>query len=189
MENDVTNVESPAMGQGRSFRLILVLGTALAVVLIVAGFLIGAEFGGSSNKTAAAATTSAAAADGKAAKSTAYVACMRQNGVAKMPDPGPEGSIRITPESGIDFGSASFKNAQKACESLSPAPQSSQQGGPPPAPVDMTAYAKCMRENGLPDLPDPVNGMFNYDASTAKFKATHKICSKHLPSNAPPPPS
>ena len=194
MENDVTNVESPAMGRGRSFRLILVLGTALAVALIVAGFLIGTQFGGSSSNAAGpAATASAAAPDGKAAKSIAYVACMRQNGVAKMPDPGVDGSIRITPDSGIDFSSASFRNAQKACGSLAPAPQSSQQqqqpGGSPPPPIDMTAYVKCMRANGLPDLPDPVDGMFNYDGTSAKFKAAHKICSKNLPSNAPQPPN
>lgn len=53
---------------------------------------------------------------------------------------------------------------------------------------DPMQYVTCMRENGVPDFPDPVNGMFNYDARTDAARAADAICRKFLPSDAPPPP-
>jgi hypothetical protein len=56
------------------------------------------------------------------------------------------------------------------------------------------AYSKCMRENGLPDFPDPEvgeNGEFRmqlpqgYDKS--KVEAAQEVCKKHMPNGGEPP--
>ncbi len=51
--------------------------------------------------------------------------CMRSHGVAKFPDPSSDGSLLITPSSGIDPNSPQFQTAQKDCAQYFP-------GGPPP---------------------------------------------------------
>jgi hypothetical protein len=54
--------------------------------------------------------------------------CMRSHGVSKFPDPSSNGSLLISPSSGIDPNSPQFQNAQKACAQYFP-------GGPPPPPT------------------------------------------------------
>ncbi|MGN9906389.1 hypothetical protein ACTMTJ_02450 [Phytohabitans sp. LJ34] len=56
------------------------------------------------------------------------------------------------------------------------------------------AYSKCMRENGLPDFPDPEvgdNGEFRMGlpegVDKAKVDAAQKVCKKHLPNGGEPP--
>jgi hypothetical protein len=51
--------------------------------------------------------------------------CMRSHGVSKFPDPSSDGSLLITPSSGIDPNSPLFQKAQKDCAQYFP-------GGPPP---------------------------------------------------------
>jgi hypothetical protein len=52
---------------------------------------------------------------------------MRSHGVSKFPDPSSDGSLLITPSSGIDPNSPLFQTAQKDCAQYFP-------GGVPPAP-------------------------------------------------------
>ena len=54
--------------------------------------------------------------------------CMRAHGIAKFPDPSADGSLLITPSSGINPQSPQFQAAQKACANDIPG------GGPPPPP-------------------------------------------------------
>lgn len=49
-----------------------------------------------------------------------FVACMRKNGVAKFPDPQPDGRILLDPSIGIDPQSSTFKSAQDTCRKLLP---------------------------------------------------------------------
>ena len=58
--------------------------------------------------------------------------CMRSHGVPKFPDPSPNGSLQITPSSGIDPNSPLFQTAQKACAKYFPG------GTPPPGPPPST---------------------------------------------------
>jgi hypothetical protein len=117
------------------------------------------------------------------AEAAAFVACMRQNGVANFPDPLADGSIAVSPDDGVDVSADGFKNADKACKSL--APGGSQRGGAAGAPsvapassaptkgapkassssaassgggdrfAKATAFVACMRSNGVPTFPDP----------------------------------
>jgi hypothetical protein len=83
---------------------------------------------------------------------------MRENGVPDFPDPQNGRLMLRAGEGGVDPNSPEFQAAREACQDL--APQGGQAGGGGAAPGgDMQAqaleYAKCMRENGLPEFPDP----------------------------------
>lgn len=107
-----------------------------------------------------------------------YVRCMREAGVA-MDDPKPDGQFSYPARAKEDkaFGPASDK-----CRSLLPP------GGGQPAPADLTAeqldqmrkYAKCMRDNGLPDFKDPTAQGFTDDSGpqsgTPAFDRAYKKC-------------
>jgi hypothetical protein len=49
--------------------------------------------------------------------------CMRENGVENFPDPQPGGGIAISPENGVNPEDPTFKEAEKKCEELMPAPK------------------------------------------------------------------
>ncbi|MFF0445137.1 hypothetical protein ACFYT4_01750 [Streptomyces sp. NPDC004609] len=89
----------------------------------------------------------------------AYSKCMRDNGVPKFPDPQQDGGgVRLTPGQGVDMNSPAYKSAQESCRDKAPQGQ----GGGRGAPLDsakVSAWAKCLRENGLTKFPDPeING-------------------------------
>lgn len=200
MENDDLNTaESRPPGRSIWLRVGIGLALVLSVLLIGAGYLIGAGLGGDDGGPRSGAREAGAPAK-QGVGAAQYVACMREKGVPNFPEPGPDGRLRISPQDGIDIQSDAFKSAETACESLMPEGAVPRQGQPGPMPsgsgqasfvplqIDTKAYVACMRENGVPDFPDPVNGMFRYDARTDAARAADKICRKHLPSDAPPPP-
>lgn len=47
-----------------------------------------------------------------------FAECMRSHGVGNFPDPDPQGGIQLGPNNGLDPQSATFQNAQKACQHL-----------------------------------------------------------------------
>jgi len=99
-----------------------------------------------------------------------FVACMRGRGV-DMPDPVPgDRSGRSALLHAIDVqgkgSDPAFQEALDACTTfLPPAPPPE-----PPEAVDLTRmleFAKCMRDNGLPDFPDPdADGRIIYTGGT-----------------------
>lgn len=134
-----------------------------------------------------------------------YSACMRSHGVPHFPDPGANGSIELTPSSGLDLQSPSSQRAQEACQHLMPGPKT---------PPKMTAsahtaalrFSKCMRSHGVPSFPDPVpvgsappageltlvlrGMMFEPSASgvtprSPTFRQAGVACGIKLPSRAP----
>ena len=178
--------ESPPANRGGWPRLLIVFGGVAAILLIVAGFLIGTRFGGSAQDTSG--EPNAAGSPGGLSKAAAYSACMRENGITNYPNPDARGGIRIGAKDGIDIQSAEFKAAEKACVEFRP--KAADVRPPPangPASFDATKYVSCMRQNGIPDFPDSVDGMFAYDPSTEGFAETHAKCEKLLPTDAPDP--
>jgi hypothetical protein len=190
MESNVSAPEEPVARGGGRLRLAIVLGAMLAVALVVGGIWIGAQFGtsGSSAQEAAGATPSASV--DRVARAAAFVDCMRKNGVPNFPDPGPDGMLKLGPGDGVDVSSDAFKNASEACKAFKPSGgggNGQQPQGPPPS-ADTKDFVACMRSNGVPDFPDPVNGVFNYNGPAQdKVLAAHEACKKFLPSDAPPP--
>jgi hypothetical protein len=91
---------------------------------------------------------------------------MRAHGVPNFPDPGANGRLEITATpgstalliNGTRVSGPAFAAAQRACRSFLPGA-----GGPPPKisaaqRARILAFAKCMREHGVPNFPDPVFG-------------------------------
>ena len=140
--------------------------------------------------------TSSGASGPKASERQAlldFARCMRENGV-DMPDPKFEGG-RVTMRAGGPGDTISrekMQAAQKACAKY-------QKAIKPPDLSDAEqaenkkaalANAKCMRENGVPDFPDPVfdeNGgaqiriTKELDPEGPAFKKAMQACEKTMP--------
>jgi hypothetical protein len=86
----------------------------------------------------------------------AFAKCMRASGVPNFPDPKAGGGFLFHPGAGINPSSPGFKAAQAKCRKLMPG------GGPPsttnPSPQTLARFlriARCMRQHGVEDFPDP----------------------------------
>ena len=90
-------------------------------------------------------------------KAVKFAECMRNNGVGAFPDPRASGSFTVdgvVNGSSLDPSSAAWKTAIGACKNLEPAGFT----GAKATPGQRTArlqFAQCMRDNGVPDFPDP----------------------------------
>jgi hypothetical protein len=93
-------------------------------------------------------------------KAVKFAECMRSNGVSQFPDPGPSGNLTIDAVangSSLDPSAPAFKQAISACKDLEPAGFT----GGKRSPAQQSAalkFAQCIRENGVKDFPDPVQG-------------------------------
>jgi hypothetical protein len=104
---------------------------------------------------------SASAAPDDAEQGRKFAKCMREAGV-EMADPGPDGMVAMPATKADDQAAVKKMDAaMEKCREFLPT------GGEPPkmSAEDLAKardYAKCVRENGLPDFPDP-------DAETGAF--------------------
>src|SRR6266508_1557704 len=79
-----------------------------------------------------------------------------------------------------------YKAAIEKCRDLLPAGDKHDRGGPETV-QNLVKFAQCMRDNGVPDFPDPdANGNFPRDAeqkahSDTQFQAAEEKCRKDLP--------
>ena len=134
---------------------------ALALIAMVA--VTSAGCGGTSSSgisTAGSATTSAGGGTTTATphtKAVQFAECMRANGVSAFPDPDATGALTIDAVangSSVDTNSAAFEQALSACKGLEPPGftgyerSAQQQEG-------ALEFAQCIRDNGVPDFPDP----------------------------------
>jgi hypothetical protein len=91
------------------------------------------------------------------AKAVKFAECMRANGVSAFPDPDATGALTIDAVangSSLDTSTAAFKQALSACKNLEPPGFT----GGKVTPQQRTArlkFAQCIRDNGVPDFPDP----------------------------------
>lgn len=90
------------------------------------------------------------------AKVLAYTKCMRENGV-DMEDP-PPGGMAVPGIPAMDAGSPEMKKVEAAAEKCAELLPADTAEGRKITPEDLEkarALSRCMRENGLPDFPDP----------------------------------
>ncbi len=143
---------------------------ALALIALVAsisgcGSSAPAETGGGNGNNSSA----------NAEKGVKFAVCMRSNGVSQFPDPSPTGRLTIDAVangSSLNTSSPAFKHAISACKDLEPAgftggkrtPQQQQAG---------LWFARCIREHGVQDFPDP--------APSAPLVDTNRIPSSNSP--------
>jgi hypothetical protein len=109
-----------------------------------------------------------------AQKGVKFAECVRSNGVSEFPDPGASGKFTIdgiVNGSSLDPSTPAFKQAISACKDLEPAGFM----GSKRSPQQMDAalkFAQCIRENGVSDFPDPVNGQPLVDTNRIPSSAT-----------------
>jgi hypothetical protein len=165
--------------------------SAMAVLLMSVALVAGACGGsGKSNKSVAAVgsgTSSAAPNASSSGDPLAFAKCMRENGEPNFKDPErgkPMGD-------GLDTNSAAFKKAMDTCKAYMPTGNPQGPGGGPDqtwSTADKLKYAQCMRDNGVPNFPDPdANGGFaiiegsGIDPQSPQFKKAEDTCKKYQP--------
>jgi hypothetical protein len=89
-----------------------------------------------------------------------FAQCMRDNGVSEFPDPDASGALtidQIANGSSLDTSTAAFKQALSACKDLEPPGFTGGKRSPEQQEAALK-FAQCIRDNGVEDFPDPVNG-------------------------------
>jgi hypothetical protein len=82
-----------------------------------------------------------------------FAECMRANGVPDFPDPNAKGEFVY----GVSVSPAVWTRAVDSCKDLQPPGTLSAERTPEQQSATL-AFAQCIRDNGVPDFPDPVNG-------------------------------
>jgi hypothetical protein len=144
---------------------------ALGVIAMAA--LIGA-CGASAPSSAGTGSSAGKGAGANAQKGVKFAECMRSNGVRQFPDPGASGKFTldgIVNGSSLDPNTPAFNQAISACKHLEPTGFA---GGKRSLGQQSAAlkFAQCIRENGVSDFPDPVNGQPLIDTNRIPSAAT-----------------
>ncbi|UGS34267.1 hypothetical protein [Capillimicrobium parvum] len=129
--------------------------------------LIGA--GCSSGSTAG--TTENASHQDKAVR---FAQCMRDNGVGEFPDPVASGGLTIDGVlngSSLDPSTPAWKKAIGACKDLQPAGFTGHERSAAEQ-DNALKFARCIRENGVKDFPDPTKGEPLVDTNRIPSSAT-----------------
>ena len=107
-----------------------------------------------SSSPGSAGGNSTAANHGKAVK---FSDCMRANGVSGFPDPNSSGTLTldgVVNDSSLNPNAPAWKHAIAACKDLEPAGFTGHKRSTPEQQAALK-FAQCIRENGVPDFPDP----------------------------------
>jgi hypothetical protein len=135
---------------------------AIALISLIAGCGSNApsETGTASSSGTATSSGTTSSADASGTKKTTdqdkavkFAECIRGNGVPHFPDPDAKGDFVF----GIDVSPAVWKKAVDACKALEPPGALSGKRSPKQQSAALR-FAKCVRENGVKDFPDPANG-------------------------------
>lgn len=164
-------------------RRVLALGTLLLAMLALAACSSGGDGDGVATAGGSGAEPSAEKELSEDEARAAFAKCMRENGV-DMPDPEPGEPQRIE----LKGKRSKIDKAMAECRELLP------NGGEfKPSQADMEAmreHAKCMRENGVPEFPDPdpngggiriQRGQDGMDPEDPEFQAAMEKCRDKLP--------
>jgi hypothetical protein len=128
----------------------------LAVLALVALIGAGCSNGSSENGSTGTAGSTGTGGTKKVSdqdKRVKLSECIRAHGVPHFPDPDAKGEYSF----GIDVSPAVWKKATDACKDLTP-PGTFSGKRTLKQQSDALRFAECVRENGVKDFPDPVNG-------------------------------
>jgi hypothetical protein len=133
---------------------------ALALVALVSLISVGCGSNvPSETATATATSAGSASSSGTASRATdqdkavKFAECIRGHGVPHFPDPDAKGDFVF----GIDVTPTVWQKAVHACKALEPPGALSGKRSPKQQSAALR-FAQCIRENGVKDFPDPVNG-------------------------------
>ncbi len=113
----------------------------------------GTGTAGTGTGTGSAGASGGSASSAKREKGVKFAECMRGNGVGDFPDPTANGEFVY----GVSVTPAVFDKAVAACKALQPPGSLSGQRSPRQQSLALK-FAQCVRDNGVKDFPDPVNG-------------------------------
>jgi len=131
--------------------------TLRPLVALAMGALIGA---GCSNESAETGNGSSGGSNTatNGDKTVKFADCMRENGVTDFPDPNASGDQEFVDGiQSLDSSSAAWKKAIGACKDLRPPGLLGAKASPQEMRTRLK-FAQCMRENGVEDFPDPIQG-------------------------------
>jgi hypothetical protein len=86
-------------------------------------------------------------------KAVKFAECIRAHGVSDFPDPNAKNDF----EYGVSVTPAVWKKATTACKDLQPPGTLSSKRTPEQQSAGLR-FARCIRDHGVKDFPDPVNG-------------------------------
>jgi hypothetical protein len=125
---------------------------------------------GASTATTGTGTTSSGGANTKPTardKAVKFAECIRAHGVSDFPDPNEKNDFQY----GVSVSPAVWKQATTACKDLQPPGSLSAKRTPKQQSASLR-FAQCVRDNGVKDFPDPVNGEPLID--TTKIPSSNK---------------
>ena len=137
----------------RKLRPLAALGLAGLIGLISAGCGSNAP---SESGTASSTGTASSGANTKLTardKAVKFAECIRAHGVSDFPDPGAKNQF----EYGVSVSPAVWRQATTACKDLQPPGTLSGKRTPKQQSASLR-FAQCIRDHGVKDFPDPVNG-------------------------------
>jgi hypothetical protein len=136
------------------------LAALATVALLAVGCSNGsAEKGDTGTDTASRSGTTSSSGSGENKKATArdkavrFAECIRAHGVSDFPDPNGKNEF----EYGVSVTPAVWKRATTACKDLQPPGTLSSKRTHKEQSASLR-FAQCIRDNGVKDFPDPVNG-------------------------------
>ena len=132
------------------------LRPSVALALVALLGLISAGCGSNASPETDTAGSSGSGATKKVSdqdKAVKFAECIRGHGVPHFPDPDAKGEFVF----GIDVSPAVWQKAVAACKDLEPPGALSGKRSPKQQSAALR-FAQCVRENGVKDFPDPVNG-------------------------------
>jgi hypothetical protein len=158
------------------------LAAPAAIALLAAGLLAGCGGAGDDGARAGASGGggAGAATGDRGAQAVKFAACMRENGVPDFPDPVDGRIVMRAGPGGIEVDEATLEAAHAACQEFAPAGRADEQ-----MQQQLLAFTQCMRDNGVPDFPDPQGpGRLlvprSIDVQSPQFQQAHQTCQGEL---------
>ena len=147
-------------------------------LLVAATWLIAC--GSSSSDDKAPGAGQAPAAD----QARKYAQCIRDKGVPDFPDPDAQGNFTGAGHEQQD--NPKLRAAMQACRALAPGGEHEQNVGTPAFVKQARKFAQCVRDNGVPDFPDPgpdgtFRGASHEQQGDPKLQAAMQTCQSKLP--------
>jgi hypothetical protein len=176
----------PAADEETTMRTTRILALGLLLTMAAAGCGKAAEGDqvASAGGAPTASASAAAAQDDDAPLK--FSQCMREQGMSWFPDPQPGGGLQIKVPQSTD--KAKFDAAMAACKEW--APDGGDRGPADPQQLEQARQmAQCMRDNGVPNFPDPqADGSIRLDGDKIgkgpgdpAFDKAEQACSKFRP--------